>query len=123
MGKVYTKSISYKILGQNMKKIRIAAGLTQQKTAELIGISQLHYGRLERGERRTSIEHIEGIAKALSVSAEDLFIGCFDLHREPNFEHEDITELVNEFAFLLLNCTPPERKLCFDICQRISRGV
>ena len=59
--------IIMKTNGNNIKKARKAAGLTQEQTAELIGISLLHYGRLERGERSISLKQLTLISDALNA--------------------------------------------------------
>lgn len=64
--------ISYKAIGSNIRKARKAQRLTQEKTAELLGISALHYGRLERGDRRISLDQVARIADVLAVSFDDL---------------------------------------------------
>ena len=51
--------VSYKTIGQNIRAARKAAGLTQEQIAEQLRMSQLHFGRLERGERPAlSLIHI-----------------------------------------------------------------
>lgn len=67
--------ISYKTIGANIRAARKAAGLTQEHAAERIGISLLHYGRLERGERNVSLTHLTMIADAFGVSFFSLLAG------------------------------------------------
>ena len=40
-----------KVLSRNIRQARRNMGITQQQAAELLGITQLHYGRLELGDR------------------------------------------------------------------------
>ena len=47
--------VSYKTIGRNIRSARLDANLTQEQTAEKLKISQLHFGRLERGERPASL--------------------------------------------------------------------
>lgn len=55
------------VIGKNIRKARKAAGLTQAQTAERIGISPLHYSRLERGERSVSLKQLALISDALNT--------------------------------------------------------
>ena len=55
--------VSYKTIGQNIRAARKEAGLTQEQIAERLKMSQLHFGRLERGERPASLEQIALIAQ------------------------------------------------------------
>lgn len=64
--------ISYKTIGRNIRAARKAAKLTQEQAAERIGISLLHYGRLERGQRNISLAHLIKTADALDVAVSSL---------------------------------------------------
>lgn len=98
--------VSCRIIGQNIRSFRKAANLTQEQTAELIGISLLHYGRLERGERQPSIKQLAKIATILNTSIEALLKGCcFDVKN-----HADVFEAAAgqpegtaEYALFLLD--------------------
>ena len=68
--------VSYKVIGRNIRQARAKAGLTQEQTAERLKISQLHFGRLERGERPASLEQLARIAQVLGVPTASLLIGC-----------------------------------------------
>lgn len=59
--------IKMSVIGKNIRKARKAAGLTQAQTAERIGISPLHYSRLERGERSVSLKQLALISDALNT--------------------------------------------------------
>ncbi|HIU15657.1 MAG TPA: helix-turn-helix transcriptional regulator [Candidatus Ventricola intestinavium] len=60
--------ISYSIIGRNIRNARRQARLTQEALSEHLGISLLHMGRLERGERPCSLNMLVRIAEALSIS-------------------------------------------------------
>ena len=59
--------ISFAVIGRNIRQARKAAGLTQEQLAEKLGCTPLHYGRLERGERRTSLDQLALIGTVLHV--------------------------------------------------------
>lgn len=56
-----------KILGINIKAERLKKDLSQEKLAELAGISLPTISLIETGKQNTSILNIVDIAKALSV--------------------------------------------------------
>ena len=62
-----------KVLGQRIRNYRTAKGLSQEKLAELAGCHHTYIGQVERGEKNATIESIERIASALSVSLSTLF--------------------------------------------------
>ena len=62
-----------KVIGQRIRNYRTAAGLSQEKLAELSGYHPTYIGQLERGEKNATIESIEKIASALNISLSKLF--------------------------------------------------
>jgi transcriptional regulator with XRE-family HTH domain len=61
-----------KLVGSNVKRIRIAKGLTQEQFSELSGFSQQYVSGLETGQRNPTVITLYEIAKALGVSHIDL---------------------------------------------------
>lgn len=55
--------------GQNIRKARTKAGLTQEQLAERADLHTNYYARVERGEENPSYETIEKIVKALKVKS------------------------------------------------------
>lgn len=58
-----------KKFGQNLKKARIKANLTQEELADRAGLHKNYYARVERGEENPSYETIEKIVKSLKVKS------------------------------------------------------
>lgn len=54
-------------IGQRIKTIRTKKGLTQEQVAEMVGISQKHLSRIEKGYHNPRFDMIISIAKALNV--------------------------------------------------------
>jgi len=55
-----------------LKEIRTAAGLTQDKLAEITGISQANICRIENGINIPTIETAKKLAVALNCKIDDL---------------------------------------------------
>lgn len=64
---------SKRIFGQNVRKLRKAAGLSQEEMAFLIGCHRNYLGSIERGERNVSLLNIVAIAQALKCDISNLF--------------------------------------------------
>ena len=60
--------------GQQVRKLRKAAGLSQEQLAEKTNLSVNFIGRVERGESWISPEVLEGLQQALDVKAASLFV-------------------------------------------------
>lgn len=63
-----------KVFGTNLRKYRIASGLSQEKLAEKCGLHRTYISTVERFQRNISIENVERIADALEIDAYKLFI-------------------------------------------------
>ena len=63
------------IVGDNIRRLRSEAGITQEEVALRSGLSQGYINQLESGKRRFTQKSLELIAEALSVQMSDLFRG------------------------------------------------
>lgn len=57
-----------RLVGENVRRARIAAGLTQEELSERCGFSQQYLSGLERGRRNPTIVTLYELAQALGVS-------------------------------------------------------
>lgn len=58
------------LVGANIRKARLAAGMTQEELAERSGFSQQYISGLERGKRNPTIVSLYELALALGVTHE-----------------------------------------------------
>jgi transcriptional regulator with XRE-family HTH domain len=61
------------LVGRNVRRFRLAKGLTQEDLTEASGVSQQYISELERGARNPTIDTLAKIALALGVTTTDLF--------------------------------------------------
>jgi transcriptional regulator with XRE-family HTH domain len=61
-------------LGEFLREQRTGAQLSLRQLADLTGVSNPYLSQIERGLRRPSAEVLQQIAKALRISAEQLYI-------------------------------------------------
>lgn len=57
-----------RLLGRNVRKRRIEAGLTQEQLSELSGFSQQYISDMERGLRNPTIVSLYELAQALGTT-------------------------------------------------------
>jgi transcriptional regulator with XRE-family HTH domain len=62
-----------KLLGDGIRKHRKAAGLTQEKLAERIGINSVYMGQIERGYKVPTVDVLLRVARAMKVNIRDIF--------------------------------------------------
>jgi len=61
-------------LGDYLREQRVAAELSLRQLAEQTGVSNPYLSQIERGLRRPSAEVLQQLAKALRISAEQLYV-------------------------------------------------
>ena len=62
-----------KKIAARLKEIRLERGLTQADLAQKADMNMNYYAKIERGEVKPAPEAYEKIAKALKVTAADIF--------------------------------------------------
>lgn len=60
------------IMGNKLKSLREERGWTHEKAAEEMGVSRSQFIKLERGERRLTIQYINQAAKAFGIRPSDI---------------------------------------------------
>jgi transcriptional regulator with XRE-family HTH domain len=59
--------------GRAVRRLRTAAGFSQESFADAIGVHRTFMGSVERGETNISLDNIARIAKGLRITLADLF--------------------------------------------------
>ena len=65
-----TKEETRQRIGQRVKALRLAAGLSQQELADRAGLNRTHIGRIEDGAFGSQVETIQAIAEALGMTVD-----------------------------------------------------
>lgn len=63
---------SAKKLGENMKKIRLAKGMTQGDICRKLEVDRAYISNVESGNKNPTLSTITKLAKALGVSVDEL---------------------------------------------------
>ena len=85
-------------LGEYLKEQRVAAQLSLRQLAEQAGVSNPYLSQIERGLRRPSAEVLQQIAKALRISAEQLYIRAGIVSPEPGVGGSVELAILNDTA-------------------------
>ncbi len=80
-----TKAVAGSIgsLGDYLKEQRLAARLSLRQLADQVGVSNPYLSQIERGLRKPSAEVLQQLARALRVSAEQLYVRAGIVHPDP----------------------------------------
>lgn len=100
-----------KQIGERLRSLRIAAGLTQERLAEQADMHPTYIGQLERGEKNATIESICKLANALDVPAAQLFAHLPNPASQPG-PAEEIYQLVQE-------CPPREQQALLVMLRQL----
>jgi len=62
-----------KSIGKKVRRSRKQRNLTQERLAEMIGVSTTYIGFIEQGQRIPSIKTADKLARVLGIKLSDLF--------------------------------------------------
>ena len=99
-------AIDCREIGSRIKYYRLKSQLSQERLAEMTGLSHVYISYLERGERMPRLDAIINIANALSVSADDLLSGSLLVSgfRNETKEIEMLYDCTSEELSIILKC-------------------
>ena len=92
-------------IGRNIKKLRCDKNLSQEKLAELMGLSTPAISNIENGKTLTSFATLEKMTKILDVNLYELFLFCGECKEEilykKLFENINKPEIIFRMNFYL----------------------
>lgn len=100
--------MNYYEIGQRIRKLRKAHGLSQEALAERVNISTVHMSHIETGNTKLSLPVFVDLASALEVHTDELL---YD---------EDISKrsvAIEEIVRILDSCTTQQIKIMEDILK------
>ncbi len=62
-----------KMVGENVKRVRVAAGITQSELAARMGVDRAYVSGLEQGQRNATIVSLWHVAQALNAAIREFF--------------------------------------------------
>lgn len=96
-------------IGERIKKIREARGLSQKEVATMIKMDQSQYSKLEKDKTDPSVSTLNKVAKALGIQLSELFAD--DLLRDVNSYDKSAMEKIS----LIDQLDEEEKKSIFKI--------
>lgn len=106
--------MDYYKIGQQIRKIRKAHGLSQEELAERVNISTTHMSHIETGNTKLSLPVLVSIAVALEVRTDDLLIDDFPAGK---------SKAIDEISSVLESCSAQEAKIIADVVKAVKRSM
>ena len=104
-------AIDYSVIGQRIKKARLAKNMTQEELAEQIDISVAFLSRVERGNSHINLKRLNQLCDLLDVSEGYLLNGASS--SSENY-------LDKEFTDLIKSVSPEKQKLIYNVAKTIA---
>lgn len=106
-------AIDYNLIGERLKKARLAKGLTQETLSESLNISIAYLSRIETGNTKVNLKRLSQICHILGVSETEILSGVSD---------DSKNYLNNDLDKLLKKCSPEKQRLIYKIANLISES-
>lgn len=100
--------MDYYAIGQRIRKIRKAQGLSQETLAEQAGISVTHMSHIETGNTKLSLPVLVDLAEILDVRTDDLLYDGISAER---------SSTIDEIVQILNTCTAQQLKIIKNILK------
>lgn len=106
--------MDYYAIGQRIRRIRKARGLTQEKLSEIVDVTPTHISHIETGVTKLSLPVLVAIADALDVRVDSL------LYDQPR---GGASIAVDEIAAVLEGCDAAQAQFIADIVKAAKRSL
>ncbi len=106
--------MNYFEIGQRVRRIRKARGISQEELAERVGISNTHMSHIETANTKLSLPVLVALAEALEVGTDDLL---YDAPRE------SAAAAVRELTAILENCTTGQAKVIVNLVKTAKQSM
>ena len=100
--------LDYQKIGQQIRAVRRAQGLSQEQLAEKVWISTTHMSHIETGQTKLSLPVLVDLANALQVSPNDLLCSSDGHSRESS---------LSEINKVMAACTPAQVRIVEQIVK------
>ena len=104
--------IDEKDIGRRVRTARRDLGLTQEKFAELIGVSPTHISHIETASKKASLASLVSIANAVGISIDEILYGNQTAYK---------TDYQLDIVLLINDCTPSERRYLYLLITSVIR--
>lgn len=95
-------------IGHRLLQVREERKLSQTEMADLLGLSQSSYSRLERNEATVELEDMVRYAKTLGVPVQDFLPETLNVHYENHQGHGGPNMIFGDYYYFINTTQVPE---------------
>lgn len=106
--------MDYYAIGQRIRKIRKARGLSQEQLAEIVGISTTHMSHIETANTKLSLSVFVDIAEALEVRTDML------LYDNPQ---DNVSQALSDITKLLDGCDTKQARIIAEVVKATKQSL
>ena len=106
-------------MSNNLKRFRLAAGMTQEELAEEVGTSSQEISRLERGDRKLTAEWLTRLGPPLGIAGSELLDDAL-MPVATSEQSPNLAKTPSEIELLLLYraLVPRDKRLVLRLIRR-----
>jgi len=106
--------MDYVFLGKKIRAARLEAGLSQERLAEMVGLTSQHISHTEVASTKISLPSLVKIANALHTSIDKLLSDSL---------YDTKAHLLGEAEVLLADCDPDETYIILQAAGAIKKSI
>jgi len=106
--------MDYQLLGKRIRAARLAAGFSQERLAEAVGLTSQHISHVEVASTKISLPALVKVANALGISVDKLLADNI-LDSKPY--------IFGDFQALLDDCSSDEAYVILQTAEAIKKSI
>lgn len=106
--------MDYVLLGQRIRAARLAAGLSQEQLAEMVGLTSQHISHTEVASTKISLPALIKIANALNTSVDRLLSDSI---------HDSKAYLMDDVQTVFSDCNPDEVYVMLEAANAVKKSI
>ena len=106
--------MDYNLLGQRIRAARLAAGVSQEQLAEMVGLTSQHISHTEVASTKISLPALVKIANALHTSVDKLLSDSVQ---------DSKAHLLDDVQAVFADCDPDEVYVMLEAASSVKKSI
>lgn len=106
--------MNYILLGQRIRTARMSAGISQERLAEMVGLTSQHISHTEVASTKVSLPSLIKIANALHTSVDKLLSDSV---------HDSQPHLIADVQTVFSDCDPDEVYVMLEAAKAVRQSI